>query len=96
MHTPVYTTFLILAVPEVTEDAEEDGCDCDKVEEGASPSTSGAADEWSKEPGSKRFAKPGVPDEELELRSLAVDYVDRFVGHCNTTTDIKEANFYGK
>jgi hypothetical protein len=25
-----------------------------------------------------------------------VDYVDRFVGHCNTTTDIKEANFYGK
>lgn len=25
----------------------------------------------------------------------ARDYEDRFIGHCNTTTDIKEANFFG-
>lgn len=28
-------------------------------------------------------------------RTLALDYSERFVGHCNTTTDIKEANFFG-
>lgn len=28
-------------------------------------------------------------------RSLARDYKERFVGHCNTKTDIKEANFFG-
>lgn len=28
-------------------------------------------------------------------RTLALDYAERFVGHCNTTTDIKEANFFG-
>lgn len=26
---------------------------------------------------------------------MALDYAERFVGHCNTTTDIKEANFFG-
>lgn len=25
----------------------------------------------------------------------SLDYAERFVGHCNTTTDIKEANFFG-
>lgn len=28
-------------------------------------------------------------------KSVAMDYKERFVGHCNTTTDIKEANFFG-
>lgn len=28
-------------------------------------------------------------------RSRTLDYSERFVGHCNTTTDIKEANFFG-
>uniref|UniRef100_F6RCG7 Anaphase-promoting complex subunit 4 WD40 domain-containing protein n=1 Tax=Ciona intestinalis TaxID=7719 RepID=F6RCG7_CIOIN len=28
-------------------------------------------------------------------RSLAFDYTKRYCGHCNTTTDIKEANFFG-
>lgn len=28
-------------------------------------------------------------------RTNAKDYAERFVGHCNTTTDIKEANFFG-
>lgn len=28
-------------------------------------------------------------------RGQALDYTERFVGHCNVTTDIKEANFIG-
>lgn len=32
---------------------------------------------------------------EEELRSKAKDYKERFIGHCNTTTDIKEATFFG-
>lgn len=26
---------------------------------------------------------------------MAIDYKEQFVGHCNITTDIKEANFFG-
>merc|ERR1719479_65072 len=33
--------------------------------------------------------------EELKCRAAAADYHLRFCGHCNTTTDIKEANFFG-
>lgn len=36
-----------------------------------------------------------LTDRELKLRSEAKDYKGWFVGHCNTTTDIKEANFFG-
>lgn len=25
-----------------------------------------------------------------------MDYKNRFIGHCNMTTDIKEANFFGQ
>lgn len=32
---------------------------------------------------------------EKQLRASALDYGYRFLGHCNTTTDIKEANFLG-
>ena len=31
-----------------------------------------------------------------ELKSIATDFTLRFCGHCNTTTDIKEANFFGR
>ena len=31
-----------------------------------------------------------------EARSRATDFKLRFCGHCNTTTDIKEANFFGR
>ncbi|XP_052865980.1 WD and tetratricopeptide repeats protein 1 [Anopheles cruzii] len=34
-------------------------------------------------------------EKEKHWRSLAVDYEDRYVGHCNTKTDIKEANYFG-
>ncbi|XP_063621870.1 WD and tetratricopeptide repeats protein 1 isoform X2 [Cydia splendana] len=32
---------------------------------------------------------------ERQLRAAALDYSQRFLGHCNTTTDIKEASFLG-
>nr|AAL13364.1 SD07783p [Drosophila melanogaster] len=32
---------------------------------------------------------------EYDLRSTARDYMQRYVGHCNVTTDIKEANYLG-
>ncbi|KAI8740901.1 WD and tetratricopeptide repeats protein 1 [Biomphalaria glabrata] len=34
-------------------------------------------------------------DQEKEHQKTASDYSLRFCGHCNTTTDIKEANFFG-
>lgn len=34
-------------------------------------------------------------DNELIWRAAALDYEDRFVGHCNSKTDIKEANYFG-
>ncbi|XP_015764226.1 PREDICTED: WD and tetratricopeptide repeats protein 1-like isoform X1 [Acropora digitifera] len=36
-----------------------------------------------------------VSDQEKDFRTEALDYEQRFCGHCNTTTDIKEANFFG-
>ncbi len=36
-----------------------------------------------------------IKDSEHELRKGSCDYEARFCGHCNTTTDIKEANFFG-
>lgn len=38
--------------------------------------------------------KVDAPEQTKRLESI--DYDVRFVGHCNTTTDIKEANFLGK
>jgi WD and tetratricopeptide repeats protein 1 len=29
-------------------------------------------------------------------RNTAKDYSQRYIGHCNTKTDIKEANFFGQ
>ncbi|GBP15809.1 WD and tetratricopeptide repeats protein 1 [Eumeta japonica] len=36
-----------------------------------------------------------MSDDEFYWRCKAKDYTQRFVGHCNTTTDIKEANYFG-
>lgn len=36
-----------------------------------------------------------ISDQETCWRALASDYEARFCGHCNTTTDIKEANYFG-
>lgn len=32
----------------------------------------------------------------MVLRERSYDYKFRYCGHCNTTTDIKEANFFGR
>lgn len=37
-----------------------------------------------------------ISEYEQEWRRNTIDYKMRFCGHCNTTTDIKEANFFGK
>ncbi|CAL1611512.1 unnamed protein product [Knipowitschia caucasica] len=39
--------------------------------------------------------KESIPDDERLLRECSLDYKHRYCGHCNTTTDIKEANFFG-
>ncbi|XP_076670185.1 WD and tetratricopeptide repeats 1 isoform X2 [Andrena cerasifolii] len=36
-----------------------------------------------------------ISDYEKEWRRNTIDYKMRYCGHCNTTTDIKEANFFG-
>ncbi|GFG32356.1 hypothetical protein Cfor_10916 [Coptotermes formosanus] len=36
-----------------------------------------------------------LSQQERAWREMAYDYEIRFCGHCNTTTDIKEANFFG-
>lgn len=37
-----------------------------------------------------------ISEQEKIWRTLAYDYEYRYCGHCNTTTDIKEANFFGR
>jgi hypothetical protein len=39
---------------------------------------------------------PRLRDEELNFQAQAIDFTERYCGHCNTTTDIKEANFFGE
>uniref|UniRef100_A0A182P8N9 WD and tetratricopeptide repeats protein 1 n=1 Tax=Anopheles epiroticus TaxID=199890 RepID=A0A182P8N9_9DIPT len=34
-------------------------------------------------------------NKEKHWRSMSVDYEQRYIGHCNTKTDIKEANYFG-
>ncbi|XP_077455753.1 WD and tetratricopeptide repeats protein 1 [Stigmatopora argus] len=36
-----------------------------------------------------------ISEDELYFREKTFDYKRRYCGHCNTTTDIKEANFFG-
>ncbi|XP_066285635.1 WD and tetratricopeptide repeats protein 1-like [Branchiostoma lanceolatum] len=43
----------------------------------------------------RRRQGDAVSEAEKTLREKALDYETRFCGHCNTTTDIKEANFFG-
>uniref|UniRef100_A0A8C8IWY2 WD and tetratricopeptide repeats 1 n=1 Tax=Oncorhynchus tshawytscha TaxID=74940 RepID=A0A8C8IWY2_ONCTS len=40
--------------------------------------------------------KESIPEDEVVLRERSYDYKHRYCGHCNTTTDIKEANFFGR
>ncbi|XP_006818911.2 WD and tetratricopeptide repeats protein 1-like [Saccoglossus kowalevskii] len=45
--------------------------------------------------GSRRRQRESLSEHENILRTDSCDYSQRFCGHCNTTTDIKEANFFG-
>lgn len=40
--------------------------------------------------------KDSISEDEMVLRERSYDYKFRYCGHCNTTTDIKEANFFGR
>lgn len=40
--------------------------------------------------------KDSISEDEVVLRERSYDYQFRYCGHCNTTTDIKEANFFGR
>lgn len=44
----------------------------------------------------KHRRQPHISEQEKAWRALAYDYELRYCGHCNTTTDIKEANFFGR
>jgi WD and tetratricopeptide repeats protein 1 len=44
----------------------------------------------------ERPSRNEYSENEAHWRRLAKDYKDRFVGHCNSKTDIKEANFMGQ
>lgn len=73
-------------MPLPDEDDEEEGKDEDKEED-------------QKEEDFITLRQPipkGISSHERQWRQNSVDYEVRFCGHCNTTTDIKEANFFGR
>lgn len=41
------------------------------------------------------YSRYELSNDEYHWRTKARDYSQRFVGHCNITTDIKEANYFG-
>lgn len=63
----------------------EPSCDDGHVDVGGSVGTSE----------NRRNRKPQMSEQERQWRLKACDYENRFCGHCNTTTDIKETNFFG-
>ena len=66
---------------------EDDDDDEMETEEGAVGASSG---------GARPAPLTGLKNpEEKFCREGSRDYGLRFCGHCNTTTDIKEANFFG-
>ncbi|XP_060756511.1 WD and tetratricopeptide repeats protein 1 [Neoarius graeffei] len=81
------------------EQAHSSACSAlDKDIKAALFSKSDSADE-KKGSSSIRFhnfsRKESIPEDEIILRERSFDYKHRYCGHCNTTTDIKEANFFG-
>lgn len=45
---------------------------------------------------SEEITMKKVEESEKKVRLESFDFEKRYIGHCNTTTDIKEANFLGK
>lgn len=50
----------------------------------------------SSSPKNSKRKKLVISEQEQIWRSIAFDFGRRYCGHCNLTTDIKEANFFGK
>lgn len=67
----------------------------DADDEGSRSSDSDQGADWCANIGG-HAQNNNLSDNEREWRGLARDYKLRFCGHCNTTTDIKEANFFGR
>ena len=70
-----------------------------KLQEIHSASESGVESEESTRNSSNSTDCDGISEiEEIvqKLKKQATDFKLRFCGHCNTTTDIKEANFFGR
>ncbi|XP_013779235.1 WD and tetratricopeptide repeats protein 1-like isoform X1 [Limulus polyphemus] len=67
-------------------ETETEDTGCDNKQESHSSTENGM---------SPRHRKPSLSEQEKTWRASAYDYESRFCGHCNTTTDIKEANFFG-
>ncbi|KAJ8373236.1 hypothetical protein AAFF_G00267280 [Aldrovandia affinis] len=85
---------------EVPEQAHSNACDAlDKDIKAAlfSKPTPVNAHRTEEKKGQIRFhnLSRSVPEDEVVLRERSFDYKHRYCGHCNTTTDIKEANFFG-
>ena len=83
------------------ESKEKDEEDKEEDEEPSSPTPGGRPTARRRPP--RRTGRPRSPtissfrlsQKETNWRTESKDYKLRFAGHCNTTTDIKEANFFG-
>jgi len=68
----------------------------DDMEEVANMDTDDNEDDNEENTGNRRpIFSPDLSRTEVNLRMKARDYSTRYLGTCNTTTDIKEANFLG-
>jgi len=68
----------------------------DDMEEVANMDTDDNEDDDEEKTGNRRpMFSPDLSRTEVNLRMKARDYSTRYLGTCNTTTDIKEANFLG-
>ena len=61
----------------------------------ASGETGGSETDASSRAAKRKIKLLCFVQEENKFKAKAVDFSERFCGHCNTTTDIKEANFFG-
>ncbi|XP_041096542.1 WD and tetratricopeptide repeats protein 1 [Polyodon spathula] len=81
------------------EQAHSSACDALDKDIKAALFSKTSSSEDKKSGGAIRFRaigrKDSISEDEAVLRERSYDYKHRYCGHCNTTTDIKEANFFG-
>jgi len=96
------------AMDEKRKQEEEEGTSAKKRKEDTSEQSGGRRSEAGRgeeegriynagedTPYSIRSDKRRISKQEVIWRRKAVDYTSRYIGACNTTTDIKEASFFG-